>query len=119
MTKELYFIQCTCKKDCKYPNIEFHKGDVYYFNNKARANAMYLWKRSALTNTEMDQLFPNRGQYRGIGDWSYVPFTIQKQHAKRWQIKRYPEQIANIINVIGEFEAKIITIKVTYEEDII
>ena len=43
MKKSIYYIECTCIKDCSYPNIDFHVGDVFYYNKKASSNEMYLY----------------------------------------------------------------------------
>ena len=32
MNKNLYYIECTCIRDVKFPNTEFHIGDILYYN---------------------------------------------------------------------------------------
>ena len=48
---------------------------------------------------------------------AYLPFTRQKKNAKKWQIKRYADHEASIINNIGEFNAIVKEIKITYIEE--
>ena len=43
MNKSLYFIECICIRDCKFPNVEYHKGEVVYFNPKAASNETYIY----------------------------------------------------------------------------
>lgn len=115
-TKSLYYIECTCINDCKYPNVEFHKGDVVYYNKKAAANEMYLGfnyvEKRHNTDEEIEHLKSTFGRYV-----SYLPFTRQKKFAKKWEIRRYPEWEADIINKMGEFNCIVKEIKVTYEEE--
>jgi hypothetical protein len=40
-----------------------------------------------------------------------------KKNAKKWEIKRYPDWEAMLINEKGEFNAVVKEIKVTYEEE--
>lgn len=115
MNKSLYYIECTCIKECKYPNTEFHVGDVVYFNKKAAFNEMYLY----FNNTEHRHLTDEEKNniplcYKWL---AYLPFTRQKKNAKKWQIKRYADWEAHIINDIGQFNAVVKEIKVTYQEE--
>ena len=48
---------------------------------------------------------------------SHLPYTRQKKNAKKWQVKRYADWYANIINDRGEFKATVKEIKITYEEE--
>lgn len=114
MEKSLYYIECTCVKECKYPNVEFHVGDVVYFNKKAASNEMYLY----FNNVEHRHLTDEeKNRIPKIYKWSsHLPFTRQKKNAKKWQIKRYAEWEANVINYIGEFNAIVKEIKITYQE---
>ena len=116
MNKSLYYIECTCIKDCSYPNIDFNVGDVFYYNKKAASNEMYLsysYKNKRYpTEQEKDHIGVTFGKWT-----SYIPFTRQKRFAKKWEIKRYAEHEANRINDMGEFNAIIKEIKVTYEEE--
>lgn len=113
MNKSLYYIECTCIKNCIYPNIEFHEGDIFYYNKKARANEMYLWNYKDSNRNISEEAI----KYRGIGDWSYLPFTRQKKFAKKWQIKEYAENISRLIESRGEFTCSIKEIKITYTEE--
>lgn len=110
MNKSLYYIECTCIKDCSYPNVDFHIGDVVYYNPKAASNEMYLNYNYRQSRHATDE---ETHHYK----WkSYLPYTRQKKNAKKWQIKRYPDLEARSINDIGEFNAIVKEIKVTYEE---
>lgn len=114
MDKSLYYIECTCIKDVKYPNIEFHVGDIFYYNKKASSSEMYLYcnkDHSPLTEEQKNNI-------PLIYKWhAYLPFTRQKKNAKKWQIKRYADWEARIINDIGEFNAVVKEIKITYTEE--
>ena len=116
MVKSLYYIECTCIKDCSYPNVDFHVGDVLYYNKKAASNEMYLYysykHKCHPTDEDNEHLAKTFGKYT-----SYIPFTRQKRFAKKWEIKRYPDWEARIINDMGEFNAVVKEIKVTYEEE--
>lgn len=116
MKKSIYYIECTCIKDCSYPNIDFHVGDVFYYNKKAASNEMYLYysykHKCHLTDEDNEHLDKTFGKYT-----SYIPFTRQKRFAKKWEIKRYPDLESRIINDMGEFNAVVKEIKVTYEEE--
>jgi len=111
MNKSLYYIECICIKDCSYPNVDFHIGDVVYYNPNAASNEMYLyWNyRENRHATEEEMRY-----YRYK---SHLPYTRQKKNAKKWQIKRYADWYVNIINDTGEFKATVKEIKVTYIEE--
>ena len=115
MEKSFYYIECTCIKNVKYPNVEFHIGDIVYFNKKASSNEMYL----CFNNTEHRHLTEEeKNNIPTIYKWSsYLPFTRQKKYAKKWEIKRYANPNARLINSIGEFNAIVKEIKVTYQEE--
>ena len=115
MEKSFYYIECTCIKNVKYPNVEFHIGDIVYFNKKASSNEMYL----CFNNTEHRHLTEEeKNNIPTIYKWSsYLPFTKQKKYAKKWEIKRYANSNARLINSIGEFNAIVKEIKVTYQEE--
>lgn len=111
MNKSFYYIECTCIKNRSYPNVDFHIGDVVYYNPKAASNEMYLyWNYRQERRATKEEV--GHYEYR-----AYLPYTRQKKHANKWQIKRYAEYYANIINNIGEFKAVVKEIKVTYEEE--
>ena len=116
MNKSLYYIECTCIKECSCPNIDFHVGDVFYFNKKAASNEMYLSysykNKRYLTEQEKDFVGVIFGKYT-----SHIPFTRQKRFAKKWEIKRYADWEAMLINEKGIFNAVVKEIKVTYEEE--
>ena len=107
-TKTIYYIECTCIKDCTYPNVDFHVGDVVYYNPKAASNEMYLYwnyrENRHATNEEM----------RHYGYKSHLPYTRQKKNAKKWEIKRYANNCVYVINDGGEFNAVVKEIKLTY-----
>ena len=116
MTKTLYYIECTCIQDCSYPNIDFHVGDVFYFNKKASSNEMYLYynHRANKTLTYQEEEFNavTFGKFT-----SHIPFTRKKKFAKKWEIKRYAEHEANIINSHKFFNCVIKEIKIEYIEE--
>ena len=117
MNKSLYYIECTCIKDCKYPNVEFHAGETLYYNGKASSNEMYLFNHSLDPNSPIMN-DDNRKKYWGYGGNSaYLPFTRKKQNAKKWEIRRYAETTKNCIEHQGEFKCEIKEIKVTYTEE--
>ena len=111
MNKTIYYIECTCIKDCSYPNIDFHVGDVFYFNKKSSSNEMYLYYSYKDKRDRTDE------ETKHIESTSHIPFTRQKKNAKKWEIKRYPDWEAMLINEKGEFNAVVKEIKVTYEEE--
>ena len=114
MEKKLYYIECTCIREVKFPNTEFNIGDVLYYNKKGTSNEMYCFNRFINPDSE---IVKNANKYYVIGTSSYLPFTRKKQNAKKWEIKSYAEHTARIINELGEFNAVIKEIKVTYEEE--
>ena len=117
MNKTLYFVECTCIKECSYPNINFHIGEVFYFNNNAAAREMNLFKMPILQNIRDNVLHKIKfNTYVGIGNQTYLPFTRNKKSAKKWQIKKYANIVAHIINLKGEFNAVVKEIAVTYIE---
>lgn len=119
MNKPLYFIECTAKSDIEFENgwanskygqennlikTIYKKGDVVYFNPKATSNETYVGYG------------PDKNPYRYWSS-SHLPFTRQKKFAKKWQIKEYAEKNARFINNIGQFNAVIKEIKLTYTEE--
>lgn len=92
MNKSLYYIECTCIKDCSYPNVDFHIGDVLYYNPKAASNEMYLnYNYRESRHATVEEMYHYNWK-------SYLPYTRQKKNAKKWQIRRYADWYANIIN---------------------
>ena len=114
--KSLYYIEVTCTKEASYPNVDFHIGDVLYYNKKAASNEMYLFysyrDKRHRTKEEEDHIIKTFGRCT-----SYLPFTRKKTNAKKWQVKSYAESEARWLNNTGEFNAVIKEIKVTYEEE--
>jgi len=116
MEKIVYYIECKCIKNCSYPNVDFHIGDIVYYNPKAASNEMYLgyiYKENKSLSYE--ELLPYVRRYQPYT--TYLPFTRQKKNAKKWQVKRYPDWTAHLINGVGEFETTVKEIKVTYTEE--
>ena len=75
MNKSLYYIECKCIRDCNFPNVSFKTGDVVYFNKKAASNEMYMFNRYVNVDSSVSK---NAYRYRGIGAWSYLPFTSSR-----------------------------------------
>lgn len=114
MNKSLYYIECECIKNTVFPNVTIKEGEILYYNKKASSNEMYCFNSFINPDSE---IVKNGKKYRGIGTRSYLPFTRKKQNAKKWEVKRYAESIVRIINELGEFNAVIKEIKVTYTEE--
>ena len=119
MEKKLYYIECTCIKEVKFPNIEFHIGDVLYYNGNASSNEMYLYNNIALHNTDYEhfiEMSENVNRYKGLAK-SYLPFTRQKKNARKYQRLKQAEWIKNCIERRNDFACEIKEIKVTYTVD--
>ena len=116
MIKSFYYIECTCIQDCSYPNVDFHVGDVLYYNKKTSSKEMYLYynygSNRMLTEQEKDFIAVTIGKYT-----SHIPLTRQKRFAKKWQVKSYADFEANIINSKKMFNAVVKEIKVSYKEE--
>jgi hypothetical protein len=114
-SKSLYYIECTCIKDAKFPNTEFHIGDVLWFNRKAAANEMYVYysyrDNRHTTTEEMNDIRMNWCMFD-----SHLPLTRRKECAKKWQIKSAAEHAFMYIDT-HVFKPVIKEIKVTYEEE--
>ncbi len=116
MEKTIYYIECTCIKDCNYPNVDFHIGDIVYYNPKAASNEMFLgYSDKENRPLTYEELLPYSCCYKPHN--IYLPFTRQKKNAKKWQVKRYADWTAHLINGVGEFEATVKEIKITYTEE--
>lgn len=119
MNKSLYYIECTCIKDVKFPNIKFKVGEVLYYNGNASSNEMWLYNHTALTNIdyyafiEMDD---NIKRYKGLAK-SYLPFTRQKKNARRYKKLKQAEWIKSCIERREDFKCEIKEIKITYTEE--
>ena len=109
MNKSLYYIECTCIRDCKFPNVEYHIKDIVYFNPKAVSNETYV----GYGKDENGEYKNPYSYYRS----SHLPFTRQKKFAKKWQIKDCADRYARHINEIGQFTAIVKEIKLIYEEE--
>ena len=115
MTKSFYYIECTCIRDCKFPNVEYHIGDIVYFNPKAASNETYIYY-DYINKCHTDWYEKNHIKYGGLISNGHLPFTRQKKFAKKWQIKSYAEYWARWVEEIGDFKCNIKEIKITYEE---
>ena len=113
MVKSVFYIQCTVINDFSFGSgyqddevTELHRGDVVYYNKNGRSRGMHL----------RGNMFRNN-PYRCIGEVSFLPFTMEKKWAKKWQGKKYADRVANIINSKGHFNAEVKEIKITYDEE--
>ena len=84
MNKNLYYIECTCIRDVKFPNTEFHIGDVLYYNNNASSKEMWISHSRACL--EKDNLYiieadENVQRYAGLYNKSHIPLTRKKKNA--------------------------------------
>ena len=114
MNKTIYYIECTCIRECKFPNVEYHIGDIVYFNPKVTSNETYVCYYDVINNCYTDWYKENHTKYGALISNSHLPFTRKKQNAKKWKVKRYAESIARIINELGEFNAVIKEINISY-----
>ena len=112
MVKSLYFVELTCVKECEYANVKFNVGEVVWLNPNAMGKEMRMYKLCP-----DGSWFNTKNKYDYFPNPSYLPFTRQKKFAKKWQIKHYAEKYASIINRIGEFNAVVKEIKLTYSEE--
>ncbi len=113
--KSLYYIECTCIKDAKFPNTEFHVGDIVYFNKNATSNEMYLYysyrDSKHISAEEMANIRMNWCMFD-----SHLPLTRRKNCAKKWQIKSAAEHAFIHIDT-HIFTPVIKEIKITYQEE--
>ena len=119
MEKKLYYIECTCIRDVKFPNTEFHMGDVLYYNGNASSDEMYLYNDIALHNADykhMIEMNENTQRYKGLAK-SYLPFTRQKKNARKYKKLKQAEWIKTVIENRNDFACEIKEIKVTYTEE--
>lgn len=120
MEKKLYYIECTCIRDVKFPNTEFHVGDILYYNGKASSDEMYMYNSKALHNTDYDsfiEMDENIRRYKGLLKQSHLPFTRQKKNARKYKKLKQTEWIKTTIENRGDFKCEIKEIKVTYTEE--
>ena len=117
MNKIEYYIQCTCINDMTYPNVEFHVGDIVYYNKNASSAEMYLYY------SKRDQRSYSLEELRKIGiPWKwcckyYLPLTRRQDHAKRWQVKSAAKRACIFIDT-DIFKPEIKEIKITYSEEV-
>ena len=112
--KSLYYIECICSKDVMFPNVEFHVGDVIYYNNNALSNEMYIFnKPHSYYVVEKDE---NVNRYKGLLTKSHLPFTRQKKNARKYKVLKRAEHIKAIIENRGDFKCEIREIKIIYTE---
>ena len=119
MEKKLYYIECTCIRDVKFPNTEFHVGDVLYYNGNASSNEMWMYNRKALDNVDyyaFIEIDENIKRYKGLAK-SYLPFTRQKKNARKYKKLKQAEWIKIVIENKNDFACEIKEIKITYIEE--
>lgn len=113
----IYYIECTCIRDVKFPNTEFHIGDVLYYNGNASSNEMYLYNNITLHNEHMIEISENTKRYKAICNQSHLPFTRQKKNARKYKKLKQVNNIKTCIESRGDLKCEIKEIKVTYEEE--
>ena len=107
MTKSLYYIECTCIRDCKFPNVEYHIGDIIYFNPKAASNETYVYY-DYINKCHTDWYEKNHIKYGGkiYNDnneyFSKVIRSITRDYTSIWDAVSHNHQI----NVCGPHEIK-------------
>lgn len=120
MEKKLYYIECTCIKDVRFPNTEFHVGDVLYYCNNASSNEMYIYNNNALHNTDyehMIEMSENINRYKALCNQSHLSFTRQKKNARKYKKLKQAEWIKSCIEGREDFKCEIKEIKITYIEE--
>ena len=120
MEKKLYYIECTCIRDVKFPNTEFHVGDVLYYNGNASSNEMYLYNDITLHNDDYEHMIEISGnikRYKAICNQSHLPFTRQKKNARKYKKLKQAEWIKTVIENKNDFACEIKEIKITYIEE--
>ena len=119
MEKKLYYIECTCIKDVKFPNTEFKVGDILYYNSNASSNEMWIFSNKAFLNADNLYLIEaneNVKLYKGLVK-SYLPFTRQKKNAKKYKKLKQAEYIKSCIENRNDFKCEIKEIKIIYTEE--
>jgi hypothetical protein len=124
MNKNLYYIECTCIRDVKFPNTKFHIGDVLYYNGNASSNEMWIFYNKNYNKAfpEKDDLYINEAyenvqRYAGLCNKSYIPLTIKKKNARLYKKLSQAEWIKSIIENRNDFKCDIKEIKVTYSDE--
>lgn len=122
MNKNLYYIECTCIRDVKFPNTEFHIGDVLYYNNNAASNEMWIFYNKNYNKAfpEKEDLYiieadKNVQRYQGLCNKGYIPLTRKKKNARLYKKLSQAEWIKSIIENRNDFKCEIKSIEVTYE----
>ena len=119
MEQKLYYIECTCIRDVKFPNTEFHVNDVLYYNGNASSNEMWIFNNQAFLNADNLYLIEaneNIKRYKGLVK-SYLPFTRQKKNARKYKKLSQAEWIKSLIENRDDFKCKIKEITITYNEE--
>lgn len=119
MNQKFYYIECTCIKDVKFPNTEFHIGDVLYYNGNASSNEMWLYNSKAFHNTDYEHIYEmseNVNRYKGLAK-SYLPFTRKKSNARKYKKLSQAEWIKSVIENRGDFRCEIKEINIIYSEE--
>ena len=111
MNKSLYYIECTCIKDVKYPGVEFHVGDVLWYNPNAIGREMCIYfnykEKKHTPDEEVKEI------YKKWGHRSYLPLTRTKEYAKKWKVKRAADSSCYYIDR-EIFSPVVKEIKITY-----
>lgn len=118
MEKKLYYIECTCVRDVKFPNTEFHVDDVLYYNGNASSNEMWIYNNQAFLNADNLYLIEaneNIKRYKWLAG-SYLPFTRQKKNARKYKKLKQAEHIKSCIENRNDFKCEIKEIKLVYYE---
>lgn len=122
MNKNLYYIECTCIRDVKFPNIEFHVGDILYYNGNASSKEMWIFfnKNYNKAVSEKDNLYlieadDNVQRYAGLCNKGYIPLTRKKKNARMYKKLSQAEWIKSIIERREDFKCDIKEIKVIYD----
>lgn len=116
-----YYIVCTCIRDVKFPNTEFHVGDTLYYNGNASSKEMWIFfnKNYNKAVSEKDNLYrieadENVRRYAGLCK-AYIPLTRTKKNARLYKKLSQAEWIKSIIEKRNDFKCEIKNIEVTYE----
>ena len=121
MTKSLYYLECVCMDDISFPNGDFHKGEVFYYNSNASAKEMCLYnfgRFATMPAAKAEKIRSLANDYKHINNSGpYLPLTRQKRYAKKWQIKKYPNHMKTYLESKGHFKCEIKELKVTYKEE--
>lgn len=117
----IYYIECTCIREVKFPNTEFHVGDVLYYNGNASSNEMYIYnvynKSYNINDVQRQEIDKNINRYIAICNKSHLPFTKQKKNARKYKKLKQVNNIKTCIESRGDLKCEIKEIKVTYKEE--